>query len=62
MEADRCGRGADGLAGLAKEDKPTALYNGMVHPLAPFAFRGVIWCQGEANIGEGMAYEPRCGH
>lgn len=33
-----------------------ALYNKMIHPLAPFAVRGVIWYQGEANIvaaGEG---------
>lgn len=29
----------------------TALYNGMIHPLIPFAFRGVIWYQGEANVG-----------
>ena len=26
------------------------LYNGMIHPLAPFAMRGVIWYQGESNI------------
>ena len=34
----------------------TALYNGMVHPLAPFGIRGAIWYQGEANVGEGMRY------
>lgn len=28
---------------------PTALYNTRVHPLAPLAFRGVIWHQGEAG-------------
>lgn len=27
-----------------------SLYNKMIHPLAPFAMRGVIWYQGEANI------------
>ena len=27
----------------------TALFNEMIHPLIPFAFRGVIWYQGEAN-------------
>ncbi|HEY1262958.1 MAG TPA: sialate O-acetylesterase, partial [Terriglobales bacterium] len=28
---------------------PAALYNGMIAPLTPFAIRGVIWYQGEAN-------------
>ena len=28
---------------------PTALYNGMVSPLAPYAIRGAIWYQGESN-------------
>ncbi len=30
-------------------DKPTALYNGMIHPLVPFPIRGALWYQGEAN-------------
>jgi sialate O-acetylesterase len=30
---------------------PAALFNGMVAPLTPFAIRGVIWYQGEANSG-----------
>ncbi len=29
--------------------QPTSLYNGMIHPLVPFAFRGALWYQGEAN-------------
>ena len=37
----------------------TALYNGMIHPLEPFALRGAIWYQGEANVGEGMRYADR---
>lgn len=28
----------------------TTLYNGMIHPLAPFAMRGVLWYQGESNV------------
>jgi len=28
---------------------PTALYNAMIHPLIPFAIKGVIWYQGETN-------------
>jgi sialate O-acetylesterase len=37
----------------------TALYNGMIFPLEPFAIRGAIWYQGEANVGEGMLYAER---
>jgi len=37
----------------------TALYNGMIFPLEPFAIRGAIWYQGEANVGEGMLYFER---
>lgn len=33
-----------------------ALYNGMIHPLVPFAIRGALWYQGESNNGEGMLY------
>jgi sialate O-acetylesterase len=38
---------------------PTALYNGMIHPLCPFAIRGAIWYQGESNSGEGRLYTER---
>jgi sialate O-acetylesterase len=43
---------------LASEREPTGLYNGMIHPLAPFAIRGAIWYQGEANVipNDGMTY------
>ncbi|PQJ29197.1 sialate O-acetylesterase [Rubritalea profundi] len=29
---------------------PSVLYNGYIHPLIPFAIRGVIWYQGESNV------------
>lgn len=32
---------------------PAALFNGMISPLTPFAIRGVIWYQGEANASSG---------
>jgi sialate O-acetylesterase len=35
---------------------PTTIYNGMIHPLVPFAIRGVIWYQGESNSTEGDSY------
>ena len=44
---------------LAQETQPTALYNGMIHPLVPFAIRGALWYQGEANVGEGMSYRDK---
>jgi sialate O-acetylesterase len=28
---------------------PTVLYNRMIHPILPFAIKGVIWYQGESN-------------
>ena len=37
----------------------TALYNGMIHPLHPFALRGAIWYQGESNASEGKLYTER---
>ena len=41
---------------LERNAEPTSLYNAMIHPLVPFAIRGAIWYQGEANNGEGMLY------
>ncbi len=37
----------------------TALYNGSIHPLHPFALRGAIWYQGESNLGDGLLYTER---
>jgi sialate O-acetylesterase len=35
---------------------PTLLYNAMVHPLIPYAIKGVIWYQGESNAGRAYQY------
>jgi sialate O-acetylesterase len=35
---------------------PTVLYNAMIAPLIPYAMRGVIWYQGEANVGREQQY------
>ncbi len=35
---------------------PTVLYNGMIAPLLPYAMRGVIWYQGEANADRSRQY------
>ncbi|MGO8705759.1 MAG: sialate O-acetylesterase [Candidatus Brocadiia bacterium] len=36
--------------------QPTYLFNAMIAPVIPYAIRGAIWYQGEANGGEGMVY------
>lgn len=36
---------------------PGALHDGMIAPLQPFALRGVLWYQGEGNMGNPEAYE-----
>lgn len=41
---------------LSSHVAPTSLYNGMVHPVAPFAIRGAIWYQGESNLQDGLLY------
>ena len=35
---------------------PTTIYNGMIHPVAPYAIKGALWYQGESNGGEGDEY------
>ncbi len=35
---------------------PTVLHNGMIAPLQPYAIRGAIWYQGEANNGAPQEY------
>ena len=44
---------------LTHHARPTSLYNGMVHPLVPFAMRGAIWYQGESNLRDGMLYHEK---
>lgn len=35
---------------------PTIHYNGMIAPIAPLAIKGVIWYQGESNVGRSKQY------
>ena len=35
---------------------PSVLYNNMIHPLIPYSVRGVIWYQGESNVGHPIQY------
>jgi sialate O-acetylesterase len=34
------------------QNHPANLFNGMIEPLVPYAFRGAIWYQGESNAGK----------
>ncbi len=36
---------------------PTALYNGMLHPIIGYSIRGAIWYQGESNYDKPDQYE-----
>lgn len=33
------------------QHQPTVLFNGMLHPVLPYAIRGAIWYQGESIVG-----------
>jgi len=41
---------------FARRSGTTGPWNGMVNPLIPFAIRGVIWYQGEYNVGGAATY------
>lgn len=35
---------------------PVGLYNGMIYPLRHYTFKGVVWYQGESNVGRWSEY------
>jgi sialate O-acetylesterase len=37
-------------------NRPTLLYNGMIHPFLQYAIKGVIWYQGESNAARANQY------
>jgi sialate O-acetylesterase len=42
---------------LSPNSYPSLLYNAMVNPLIPYAFQGVLWYQGEANVYRAQQYK-----
>lgn len=40
----------------ANQKIPSRLYNGMIHPLRNMRIKGVIWYQGESNVGRANQY------
>jgi len=49
-------RASTGPALAGNPNIPTVLYNGMIAPLLPFAIKGAIWYQGEANAERPYQY------
>ena len=45
------------LKSMIDKYEVSSLYNGMIAPLIPFAIRGTVWYQGEANVGRGAQYQ-----
>jgi sialate O-acetylesterase len=44
------------ISGNLTQRTPTALYNAMFHPIAKHTVKGVIWYQGEENVGAHALY------
>jgi sialate O-acetylesterase len=42
--------------GGVTQHTPTALFNGLVHPILQYSIKGVIWYQGESNAGKAAEY------
>lgn len=42
---------------MANQVMPTTLFNAMINPLVPFAIKGAIWYQGEANVDRAEQYQ-----
>ncbi|KAA6302296.1 MAG: hypothetical protein EZS26_001409 [Candidatus Ordinivivax streblomastigis] len=41
---------------VGNPNRPTVLYNAMIHPLVPYAAQGAIWYQGESNADRAAQY------
>lgn len=46
-----------GLQATGPNAYPSQLYNAMIAPIIPMAIKGVIWYQGEANVGDAAGYQ-----
>lgn len=42
---------------IQEQAQPTALYNAMVAPAIQYGIKGVLWYQGESNVGNALAYK-----
>lgn len=46
-----------GPSGITEQAQPTALYNSMIAPLANYGLKGILWYQGESNVGNAKEYK-----
>ena len=46
---------------ISLQNIPTTLYNAVLYPLAPYAISGVVWYQGESNMGNPEPYADLLG-
>jgi sialate O-acetylesterase len=44
------------VAPMGPQQGPSALFNGMINPLVPYAVRAIIWYQGESNVWNAEDY------
>lgn len=42
---------------FSKQSQPAALFNGMIAPLVNYSIKGIVWYQGESNVGNATDYE-----
>ena len=42
---------------ISKQSQPAALFNGMIAPLLNYSIKGIVWYQGESNVGNATDYE-----
>ncbi|MFD2145438.1 sialate O-acetylesterase [Mucilaginibacter antarcticus] len=38
-------------------NSPTVLFNAMINPIVPYTIKGIIWYQGESNVGRAEQYK-----
>jgi len=50
-------QGRRGPGRISAQNQPTALYNAMIAPYINYALKGVLWYQGESNIGNAREYK-----
>ncbi|MGY4386489.1 sialate O-acetylesterase [Pedobacter sp. UYP24] len=44
-------------AAKINSNSPTVLFNAMINPLIPYGIKGIIWYQGESNVGRAQQYK-----
>lgn len=49
--------GNTGSFAINAQNQPTALYNAMIAPLTNCGLKGILWYQGESNVGNAGAYK-----